>query len=65
MQLLFTDGRSSVVCLFGPSFCRRTPLLRVCCCGPGGREISIDSGGASRPPAAAPQRGAQQQMRAV
>jgi len=21
--------------------CHRTPLLRVCCCGPGGREISI------------------------
>ena len=21
---------------------RRTPLLRVCCCGPGGQEISID-----------------------
>ena len=30
---------------------RRTPLLRVCCCGPGGQEISIDccsSGGRLR-----------------
>jgi len=23
-------------------FARRTPLLQVCCCGPGGQEISID-----------------------
>jgi len=29
------------VCLSVPSG-RRTPLLRVCCCGPGGQEISID-----------------------
>jgi len=28
-----------------PWFARRTPLLRVCCCGPDGQAISIDSGG--------------------
>ena len=39
------------VSLFG----RRKPLRRVCCCGPGGQEISIDCHTA----------GAQQQMRAV
>jgi len=38
------------VCLSVPSG-RRTPLLQVCCCGPGGQEISIDwcsSGGQVR-----------------
>jgi len=34
------DGLS--VCLSVPSFVRRTPLLRVCCCAPGGQEKSID-----------------------
>jgi len=31
---------------------RRTPLLRVCCCGPGGQEISVDcctAGGQQQP----------------
>ena len=37
-------------------FFRRTPLLRVCCCGPGGQEISIDRGGRRAPQ----QHGAQQ-----
>ena len=49
-------------------FGRRTRLLRICCCGPGGQEISIDCGTASRrrlAAAAAPQHGAQQQMRGV
>jgi len=32
-----------------PSFDRCTPLQRVCCCGPGGQEISIDSGGRRAP----------------
>ena len=32
--------RSSSVCLSVPSG-RRTPLLQVCCCGPGGQEIPI------------------------
>ena len=30
------------VCLSVPSFGRRLQLRRVCCCGPGGLEISID-----------------------
>ena len=38
---------------------RRTPLLRVCCCGPGGQQMSIDC------PTVAPQNGAHQQMGAV
>ena len=54
---------------FVPSFGCRSPLRRVCCCGPGGQETSIDSGGAGHPAAAAPQHGPQhgahQQMRAV
>jgi len=29
--------------LFVQSFGRRTLLRRVCCCGPGGQEISIDA----------------------
>jgi len=41
--------------LFVPSFGSRTPLRRVCCCGPGEQEISIDCCAA----------GAQQQIRAV
>jgi len=43
------------------------PLLRVCCCGHGGQEISIDycTAGESAAAAAAPQHGAQQQMRVV
>ena len=54
-----TVGRPSVrlsaclpVCLSVPSCGRRTPLLRVCCCGPGGQEISITccTTGAQQPP---------------
>ena len=30
-------------------FGRRTRLLRICCCGPGGQEISIDCGTAGGP----------------
>jgi len=56
-----------------PSFARITPLQRFCCWAPCRQEISIDSGSrqvpetvaAGRPTAAAPQHGAQQQMRAV
>ena len=47
MQL--SDVRLSV-CMSVPSD-RRTPLLKVCCCGPGGHEILIDccsSGGRMR-----------------
>jgi len=36
-----TVGRPSV-CPSVPSFGRRTPLLRVWCCGPGGQEIYIE-----------------------
>jgi len=44
---------------------RLTPLLRVCCCGPSG-QMSIDCCTAGRrSAAAAPQHGAQQQMRGV
>jgi len=43
------------VCPSGPSFGLRTPPRRVCCCGPGGQEISIDYCTAC----------ARQQMRAV
>ena len=41
-----------------PILRRSLGVRRVCCCGPGGREISIDSGW--RPAAAAPQDGPQQ-----
>ena len=40
-----TVGRPSVCPSFRlsvPSFDRRTPLLRICCCGPGEQETSID-----------------------
>jgi len=40
-RLYETVERPSV-CPSAPSFCRRTPLRLVCCCGPGGQEISID-----------------------
>ena len=40
-------------------------IRRVCCCGPGGRGISIVSSGQLRPATAAPQHGAQQRMQAV
>ena len=59
-------GRPSVclsVRLYHPAAARPC-WLRVCCCGPGGHEIDRllhDR----RPAAAAPQHGAQQQMRAV
>ena len=43
------------VCPSVPSSGRHTPLRRVCCCGPGGQEISIDCCIA----------GAHQQMRTV
>ena len=44
-------------------FSRHTPLLRVCCCGPASRKYR--SIAARRSAAAAPQHGAQQQMRVV
>jgi len=43
-----------------PPFARRTPLQRVCCCGPGQQAISIDCC-----PALSSSRDAQQSMRAV
>jgi len=49
-----------------PSIDRRTPLRRVCCCGPGGQETSIVSGGSrALQQHGAQQHGVQQQMRAV
>jgi len=57
---------SGTVCLSVP-LGRRTPLLRVCCCGPAARKYrSIAARPADRQSAsAAPQHGAQQQMRGV
>ena len=57
------NGRASVS-PFVTSFARHTPLLRVCYCAPGRQEMSIGLHG-RRSAAAAPQHGAQQQMRAV
>ena len=37
-------------------------VRRICCCGLGGREISMTVSGGGRPAAAAPQHGVQQQM---
>jgi len=51
----------AVVSLTMRSFGRRMPLRRVSCCGPGGREILIDSSAYSgRTAAAAPQHDVQQ-----
>jgi len=44
-RVYVTVGRPSVrlsPCPSVPPFCLRTPLPRVCCCGPGEQEISID-----------------------
>jgi len=49
-----------------PYIDRRTPLRRVCCCGPGGQETSIVSGGSrALQQHGTQQLGVQQQMRAV
>jgi len=54
------SARLSVVCCLSVPSGRRTPL-RVCCCGPGGQEISIDccTGRGRQPAVAALQHGAQ------
>jgi len=38
---VYVTARCLSVCLSVPSFDRRTPLQRVCCCGLGGQETSI------------------------
>jgi len=53
-------------CLSVPSIARCSSVRRVCCCGPGGQEISIDCCTADAAAATAPkQHGGQQQRRAV
>jgi len=49
-----------------PSIDRSMPLRRVCCCGPGWQEISINRGGRRAPQQhGTQQHGVEQQMRVV
>jgi len=51
MRQSLCNGTVSVrlVCLSAISVDRCMPLRRVCCCGPGGQEISVDSGSCNVP----------------
>jgi len=50
---VYETVRSPHVCLYQQVHTAANPLLQVCCCGPGGQEISIDCCTAGAQPAAA------------